>query len=657
MATSTIYLVGNGTSTITPTSTATWTVEAWGAGQSGNDGTGAGGTGGSWAEITNFAATEGTPVSFELGAPGLGTSGGVNNGGDTWLSNTGAQPTTTTQGVLAPGGGSTTTAVGTTVYAGGVGGGFDGGTGGGGGAGGPGGAGKDGGAGAADTGGGGGGNGGGTAGGNGAADTGGAGGNGVAGTGGAGGAANAGGGAGGAGSGGGGGGYAGTVTTDGGAGGNDFDNGGGGAGGGALFAGSYDGIGGNGGTPGGGGADSTSATSPTSIGRGGWSVIKITFTSDTASTQTLYFGTYPAPTTTTATAAVAVGALTAASVATSKNVATGAAATGAITAAGATAAQTNRATGAASLGAMLAAAKASFSTATTAVAGATLGALTAAATITQRNTAAAAPNTGALTAAATVTSTGGSTTTTTTTTTTTAATVVTGSQSDFVGRIRAALPKRWFPTSPENGPSATPILDGILNGLAAAWAWLYSLYSDCYTQGRIATATLVNLDMIALDFFGVRVMRGVSQSDTSFRLTIQQNLLAPRGTRAGVSMALQQLTGKAPWIFEPANPSDTGGYTLGGVGYGVAGGYGNLNLPYQCFLTAYRPVPSATGLANVAGWGNPQSFNIGAGGWRGGAIEWGNTDMVTGLVTDAMIQQCVVNNQLCGTVVWMNISD
>src|SRR5690242_7037940 len=111
MAAVTIYLVGNGNGAIVPPSTATWTVECWGAGQSGNDSSGAGGAGGGYARGA-VNATSGVPLTFSLGAPGVGQANAVNNGGNTWLSTTGVQPTTTAQGVLAQGGGATTTQLG-----------------------------------------------------------------------------------------------------------------------------------------------------------------------------------------------------------------------------------------------------------------------------------------------------------------------------------------------------------------------------------------------------------------------------------------------------------------------------------------------------------------------------------------------------------------
>ena len=65
----TIYIVGSAvTGRINPLGNTTWTVETWGGGQSGNDSTGAGGTGGGYAKKNSFTVTTGTPVTFFLGA-------------------------------------------------------------------------------------------------------------------------------------------------------------------------------------------------------------------------------------------------------------------------------------------------------------------------------------------------------------------------------------------------------------------------------------------------------------------------------------------------------------------------------------------------------------------------------------------------------------
>jgi hypothetical protein len=164
---------GNGLS-YKPLSSATWTAYLWGAGQAGgNDGTTNSGHGAYFAKKNSFPVTSGTPVSFQLGAPGT-TNGHA--GGDTWL----GSPST----VIAPGGGSATTAIGDVTHAGGAPGTDTGGNtfGGAGGAGGPSGAGQNGGNGAGGNGGcGGGGNGGGTTGNSNSLNNGGNGGSGVVG--------------------------------------------------------------------------------------------------------------------------------------------------------------------------------------------------------------------------------------------------------------------------------------------------------------------------------------------------------------------------------------------------------------------------------------------------------------------------------------------
>lgn len=279
--TTVLYIVGNGAGSITPPSTANWTVQVWGAGQSGNDNTGAGGTGAGWAQGT-VSAVSGTPIPFNLGAPGIGTHGGVANGGDSWIVSSGT--------LIAPGGGSATAAIGTATATGGVGGTYGtSGLPGGGGAGGPAGNGNAGGSSLTLTcvnsggGGGGGGNGGGTPGAGCVSNSsiGGAGGNGAQGVGGAGGTTigSPNGIAGGLGAGGGGGGgQASSFAGNGANGGDDYDYGGGGGGGAGVGAPTANA--GSGGTPGGGGADCTgSGGINCTIGQGGWAVIKITYQS------------------------------------------------------------------------------------------------------------------------------------------------------------------------------------------------------------------------------------------------------------------------------------------------------------------------------------------------------------------------------------------
>src|SRR6185437_6566224 len=138
-----------------------------------------------------------------------------------------------------------------------------------------------------------------------------------------------------------------------------------------------------------------------------------------------------------------------------------------------------------------------------------------------------------------------------------------GDQQDMLRRIKAVLPARWF-------ADTSPVLDGVLSGLAAGWAWVYGLLGFVVAQTRIATATGVWLDMIARDCFGTRLSRHGGQADDAFRARIQRELLRERGTRAAISAVLRDLTGRAPVIFEPGRIADTGAYNAA-IGYGVAG--------------------------------------------------------------------------------------
>jgi hypothetical protein len=220
--------------------------------------------------------------------------------------------------------------------------------------------------------------------------------------------------------------------------------------------------------------------------------------------------------------------------------------------------------------------------------------------------------------------------------------MATGDQQDIFRRIRALLP-RWF-------GDGSPTLDGVLQGLAWAGSFVYSLWAYAKLQTRILTATDGWLDMIAADFFGNSLLRGANQSDASFRARIIINMFRERGTRQAIVKVLQDLTGRTPLIFEPMRPADTGGYGQAqGLAYGLAGGYGSLLLPYQGFVTAFRP--TGTGIPLVAGYG------ISTGGYgQASRAEYGSMSMIQGAVTDADIYAAVDGVKPAGTIVWTAIS-
>lgn len=232
--------------------------------------------------------------------------------------------------------------------------------------------------------------------------------------------------------------------------------------------------------------------------------------------------------------------------------------------------------------------------------------------------------------------------------------MATGDQADIVGRMRAVLPAAWFPLPSAAGVSTTPVLDALLNGAAAAGAWLYALIQNVILQARISTATGVFLDGIAADYFGTNLQRNVAEGDPAFRARIKATLLLPLGTRAGIVAALQILTGRTPKIVEPWNTGDTGGYDEGALAYATAGCYGSLLLPAQVFVTAYRP--SGSGIAQVAGYYGTGN-HTGPGGYGEGAIEYGSAAMIEGQVTDAAIYATVNQARAAGVTAWVAISN
>lgn len=223
--------------------------------------------------------------------------------------------------------------------------------------------------------------------------------------------------------------------------------------------------------------------------------------------------------------------------------------------------------------------------------------------------------------------------------------MATGDQNDIFSRLQTALPSSWFGALPT-------VLNALLQGYAWAGSFVYALYAYAVSQTRILTATDNWLDVIAWDYFGSAVVRAANQSDAAFKSRILVNLIRERATRSGVVAVLVNLTNRTPDIFEPQRPLDTGAYGVAELlAYGMAGGYGSMLLPYQAFVKAYRPV--GVGLPVVACYG--LSAGGGAGGYGGGAIEYGSMAFILGNVTDDDIYAAIDSVIPFGTVAWTNI--
>jgi hypothetical protein len=221
-----------------------------------------------------------------------------------------------------------------------------------------------------------------------------------------------------------------------------------------------------------------------------------------------------------------------------------------------------------------------------------------------------------------------------------------GDAEDMLRRLKAVLPTGWFPDN-------ASVLDDLLRGLANGWSWVSGLLSYVRRQARVSTADGVWLDVAANDYFGTYLRRRIAEPDDLYRTRISRELLRERGTRAAVTSALLDLTGRAPVIFEPANTRDTGGYgsvagnNASGVAYGSAGGWGSLNLPFQFFVTAFRP--HGGGIADVAAW------CIGPGGYCGGAIQYGDLTMIGNRVSDDDILNGIRAVTPAATIAWWQI--
>ena len=225
---------------------------------------------------------------------------------------------------------------------------------------------------------------------------------------------------------------------------------------------------------------------------------------------------------------------------------------------------------------------------------------------------------------------------------------MTFTQQDIVVRLKSLLPRQWF-------GDETPVLDAVLNALAAGWLSFFGLLSYFSQQSRMQTMTGRWLDMAAIDFSGRRMKRNATESDASFRSRLIWYLNQDRCTRAAIDAAIVEATGISPDIFEPANPSDTGCYGQsmasgpGTIGYGVCGGWGSLTMPFQAFITIYRP--PAPGLGLVAGWGDP------TGSFTEGSIAYGDGAMPLEQPTDQDLLNLLLYAAPAGCILWTRILD
>jgi hypothetical protein len=223
-----------------------------------------------------------------------------------------------------------------------------------------------------------------------------------------------------------------------------------------------------------------------------------------------------------------------------------------------------------------------------------------------------------------------------------------GDQNDMAARLRAVLPGGWFADA-----DSTPVLSGLLAGLGSVLAQVFGLLGYVQLQTRLLTATDGFVDLAAQDFLGFTVVRRPNESDYGFALRIQHEVLRPRLTRAAIIEACQDLTGNTPALFEPSNIRDTGAWDEGAFGWDSGGGWGDLNCPFQIFVTIERGTAPDIGALQAATLGKPSGWDEPLGGWDEGAFAW--SALSIGGVTDTQIYAAIAGVMASGCTAWVRI--
>ena len=221
---------------------------------------------------------------------------------------------------------------------------------------------------------------------------------------------------------------------------------------------------------------------------------------------------------------------------------------------------------------------------------------------------------------------------------------MTGDQPDFAIRLARVLPRHWFADD-------DPVLGSILAGLGAQWADVWGQVQFVRAQTRIATSSGAWLDQVAAERLP-GFLRRLNEPDAAWAARISAELVRPRNTRSAVVQVLRDLTGHTPVVINPASPDDCGAWDTGTFAYDVAGCWGDLNLPFQSFVTVKR----GTATPIVVTSSNPPS------GWDTGVFAydtaggWADSTPGQGVVTDSDIYAAVAGVQTAGHVLWTQIT-
>lgn len=174
--------------------------------------------------------------------------------------------------------------------------------------------------------------------------------------------------------------------------------------------------------------------------------------------------------------------------------------------------------------------------------------------------------------------------------------MATGDTNDILARLKAYLPRGWF-----GDFSLAPIVTGVLTGISSVLSIVYLLIVFFWAQTRLQSSTGGWIDIWAADFLGNTLPRKANESDASYIARIKIAIFQKRATRPAMISVLTQLTGRAPIIFEPARPLDSGcmGANTGPASFCGVSRMGSIACPFSALITAYRPRVTG-GLAGAA---------------------------------------------------------
>lgn len=167
--------------------------------------------------------------------------------------------------------------------------------------------------------------------------------------------------------------------------------------------------------------------------------------------------------------------------------------------------------------------------------------------------------------------------------------MATGDTSDILSRLQSYMPRGWF-----GDWSEAPIITGLLTGIASVFNTVYLLVMFFSAQTRLDTSTGGWIDIWASDFLGTSLPQEANESDASYIARIKLVIFAAKGTRPAMETALTNLTGRAPIIFEPSRPLDSGcmGLNTGVASFCGVSRMGSIAAPFSALITVYRPLVS-----------------------------------------------------------------